>query len=212
MSRGTDRRALGGGRGNARCGLPLALTLLAIPAASAEEIAVRVRDDGRVVTLEIAAASQAEAVLDVLQSFGTDYAVGTDSAGTRVLALVVADTPASGHPDPEAVASEPPPAPDGVPPERVPPDAMPSDATPPDASELGHSESDGHTSTEGFPLLPGTFVPGVRATGQTTDWGVPAFVLPDPPGPKASAPDGAIAPSEPAASVAGTGSPARPSP
>jgi hypothetical protein len=150
-----------------------------------------------------------------------------DSAGTRVLTLVVADTPAGGRPDPEAVVTESPPAPDGEPSDRelpdalppdaplldaLPPDSRPRDTMPPDASELGDSESAGHTSTESSPLLPGTFVPGVRANGQTTEWGVPEFVLPDPPGPEVSAAEGAIAPSEPDASVAGTGSRASPVP
>jgi hypothetical protein len=242
---GADRRASGDGRGNARWSLPLALTLLTFSAAGAEEVGVRVRDDGRVdvrataaplasvlgrlaaltemtvayqgpppgrlVTLEISAACQAEAVRDVLERSGADYAASTDSSGTRVLTLVVADTPVGGQPDPEKVASEPPPAPDAIPPDTTPP-ALPPDTTPPDASEVGSSDSDGQTSAEGFPLLPGTFVPGVRATGQTTEWGVPDFVLPDPPGPKASAPAGALAPSEPDRPAAGTGSPPPPSP
>jgi hypothetical protein len=245
---GPARRASGGGAWKARCGLPLALTLLAIPATSAEEIAVRVRDDGRVdvrataapvaavlgrlaaltemrvayegppprrlVTLETSSASQARAVLDVLESVGADYAVSTNEAGTRVLALVVADTPANGHPDPEAVASESPPAADALPPAALPPesatDTPPPDTTTPDVGELGDSQPDG--PAEGTPLLPGMFVPGVRATGQTTEWGVPEFVLPDPPGPKASAAEGAIVPSEPDGSVAGTGSQAPPVP
>jgi hypothetical protein len=169
---------------------------------------------GRLVTLEISSASQAEALRVVLESSGADYAASTDSSGTRVLTLVVADTPVGGQPDPEAVASELPPTPDAMPPDTTPP-ALPPDTTtpdtaPPDASEVGRSDSDGQTSAEGFPLLPGTFVPGVRATGQTTEWGVPDFVLPDPPGPKASAPGGAIGPSDPAADALGTGSPASP--
>jgi hypothetical protein len=227
--------------------------VLTFSAAGAEEVGVRVRDDGRVdvrataaplvsvlgrlaaltemtvayqgpppgrlVTLEISSASQAEAVRDVLESSGADYAASTDPSGTRVLTLVVADTPVGGQPDPEAVASEPPPAPDAMPPDTTPPalppdtttpHTTPPDATAPDASEVGRSDSDGQTSTEGFPLLPGTFVPGVRATGQTTEWGVPDFVLPDPPGPRASAPGGAIGPSDPTADASRTGSPASP--
>jgi hypothetical protein len=249
---GLDRRVLAAGRRTARCGFPLVLILLAVPAASGEEIAVRVRDHGRVdvhataaplaavlgrlaaltdmtvaylgppperlATMEISSASQAEAVLNVLHGFGADYAVSTDSAGTRILTVVVAEAPAGGGSDREAVASEPL-SPDGTPPEESPdasfPDALLSDTPAPDSTpagtpDPGSPEPEGLGGTEGFPVLPGTFVPGVRATGQTTEWGVPPFVLPDPPGPKAT--EGTSAPSDAGPPGPVSPSPAPPSP
>jgi hypothetical protein len=233
VSRGGDPRF----SGSVRQGLLLVLALLTVPAVSAEEIAVRVRNDGRVdlrvksvplvsvldrlagltemklayqgpsprrlVTLEVYAASQAEAVLHVLEGLGIDYAVSTNPAGTRILSLVVADAarPAGARPDPETVEH----------PESVELAAPPvPDAAQPDAIEPGNAESGEQTSTEGFPLLPGDYVPGGRATGQTTEWGAPPFVLPDPPGPASS--DATTAASEPDASVSLTEPPSPPHP
>ena len=256
--RGRPGRRASGGDGW-RWGLPLALSLMAVAAASGQEVAVRVREKGRVdvrataaplasvlgrlatltdmtvaylgpppgrlASLEISAASQADAVLDVLHRFGADFAVSMDSAGTRILTVVVGEAPTGTHPDAVALTLEPPPVPEETPPDTAPPGATAPDASsdetppetpPPDPSpattERGSPESEGHTTTEGFPVLPGTFVPGARATGQTTEWGVPPFVLPDPPGPKATDPGGAKAPSEPAPAGAGSPSPAPPQP
>jgi hypothetical protein len=207
VSAGDDPRVPTRARTNARQGLLLVLTLLTVPAVSAEQIAVRVRDDGRVdlrvtaaplvsvlerlagqgemklayqgtppqrlVTLEVYAGSQAEAVLDVLAGLGVDYAVSTNLAGTRVLSLVVADTteqptsPAGPDSTDPGDESQPPPSPE---------------STEPGSSEVERGGSPSSASPEaGFPLLAGDFVPGGRANGQTTEWGMPPFVLPDPP-------------------------------
>jgi hypothetical protein len=196
-----------------RRALPLLLAMTVIPIVSAEEIAVRIRDDGRVdvrvtaaplasvldrlawqtemslayqgppprraVTLAVYASNQARAVLDILDDLGVDYAMTLDPTGTRILSLVVADASRPGRANPDT--SEPP-ALQGV--EPVP-------AAAPEARErVDESEAAGAANpAEGFPLLPGDFVPGGRATGQTTEWGMPPFVLPDPPdAPVASTP------------------------
>jgi hypothetical protein len=211
VSGGDDPREPGCARRIAREGLPLFLALLlspvvSAPVVSAEEIAVRVRDDGRVdvrvtaaplasvlervarqtemslayqgaaptrmVTLAVYASNQAQAVLDLLEGLGVDYAVTLDPTGTRILSLVVADAAPARRADPETNVS----SPDALAGEASLPAAVPEPTEPVAEPEAGA----GASPAQGFPLLPGDFVPGGRATGQTTEWGMPPFVLPDP--------------------------------
>jgi hypothetical protein len=210
-------------------GLLLALTLLVVSVASADDVAVRVRDNGRVdvrvtsaplalvldrlasqtginltyegspperlVTLEVYGASQALAVLDILERLGLDYAVTTNPAGTRILSLVVADAArvVEDHPDLAMAKPAPPPNADSMQPggEPVRDHEPESGAEPQVASEPepgAEPQAAGELDPGGAPgprqnmtPLPDDFVPGVRATGQASAEGMPLFVLPDPP-------------------------------
>jgi len=197
-------RASGSVRGNRRAWLPLLVALLPLPAASAEDVAVRLRDDGRLdvranaasvtavlerlaqtgmkltyegpppcrtVTLAVSGADHAQAVLEVLDDLGVDYVVTLNPTGTRILTAIVAETPRRPRAQQKAEAPLPADSESDVPP-------APPEVTQQAADSGADASSD---PTAGFPLLPGDFVPGGRATGQTTEWGMPPFVLPDPP-------------------------------
>ena len=255
-TRSDARRTLGPAAEPAHCGRPCAWAfdvLLALPLAvslaapaAAEDVAIRLRDDGRVdvrakgaplvsvldrlanqtgmtvtyqgppprrtVSLEVYGANHFQAVMEVLDGLGVDYAVTTDAAGTRVLSLVVAGPTrsADAHQDPvdpsplPADSTEPdPPALPTLPAPTDPADpgtdpaanANPADG-PPQAEDPGAAGS--ASAGEAFSPLSGDFVPGGRATGQPPEWGQPEFVLPDPPDvtvlPDADSPESAPSP------------------
>jgi hypothetical protein len=129
------------------------------------------------VSLEAYGANHAQAVLDVLEGLGVDYAATTNPPGTRILSLVVAGPaepagPHLGEPtiDPASTRA------DSGDPDAPAPTALSDEAEPADEPEAGGGASAGQELSP----LPEDFVPGVRATGQPTEWGMPPFVLPDP--------------------------------
>ncbi len=194
--------------------LALLLALIA-ESALAEDVAVRVREDGRVdvrvraapltavldrlgsqtgmkvtygkplprrvVSLAVSGSDHAQAVLELLEGVGVDYAVTTNSEGTRILSVVVADRVEPGPSSPGDAKQG----------EESAPTPLDDAMEPADAGDVGDAGSNA-SSAEGFPLLPGDFIPGSRATGQTTEWGMPEFVLPEPsPSPSPNASNGA---------------------
>ena len=131
------------------------------------------------VSLAVNGANHAEAVLGVLEGLGVNYAATTNPTGTRILSIVVAGAarPDGARFGPETIEPPPTAADAGDRPDAPVPADISDGPEPADESEADEVAS----SEPGLSLLPDDFVPGVRATGQPTDWGIPPFVLPDPP-------------------------------
>ncbi len=157
----------------------------------------------RLVSFDIAAGTPSQAVLDVLAGVGVGYAARTNPEDARIVALVVAEREEAGGgrspspttddpaPEPSADASDPggaaplvadsPAAVEELQPAPAPVQPEPAaESHPPVPSGPAATPDAAGNGTEGFPLLPGNYLPGGRANGQVTEWGMPDFVLPDP--------------------------------
>jgi hypothetical protein len=150
---------------------PLVAVLGRLGAQTGMKVAYQGPPPRRRVSLEVFAPNQAQAVLEVLEGLGVNYAVSMNPEGTRVLSLIVAAGAHASGAEPALANSEPVPLAEA---EATTPLAEPQPIVPAGAPEPGEGPSSA-------PPLPAEFVPGGRATGQTPELGMPPFVLPDPP-------------------------------